>query len=106
MFTARKKGKKILPFLIMGKIWAATHMGMALKALALLAMKALMIAKIALVIVGIIGLKKLFSHDHHDHHTYEVVATEHHADHHDRTFNTDPYGSHSLAYRAYVNNRN
>lgn len=90
----------------MGKIWAATHMGLALKALAALAMKALMIAKVALVISAIIGLKKLFSHDHHDHHTYEVVATEHHGDHHGRMFNTDPFDSHSLAYRAYANTKN
>lgn len=82
----------------MGKLIAATHMGLALKGLALLAIKALVIAKVALVIAGVIAIKKLFSH-HHGHHTYEVVSD--HQDHHDRVYNAEPYGA-QLAYRGYA----
>lgn len=89
-----------MPILFLGKLIAATHMGIALKGLALLAIKALVIAKVALVIAGVIAIKKLFSHGH-GHHTYEVVAAEH-GDHHDRVYNADPYGA-QLAYRAYAN---
>lgn len=85
----------------MAKLWAASHMAMALKALALVALKALVTAKVAFTIILVIALKKLFSH-HHDHHTYEVVS-DHHQDHHDRSFNVDPSYGAQMAYRAHVN---
>ncbi|KAL0274075.1 UNVERIFIED_CONTAM: hypothetical protein PYX00_006590 [Menopon gallinae] len=97
---ARGKEKKIMPYIFMAKLWAASHMAMALKALALVALKALITAKVAFTIILVIALKKLFSH-HHDHHTYEVVSD--HQDHHDRSFNADPSYGAQLAYRAHVN---
>lgn len=85
--SKHKKGKDMMPLLLLMKMKFAALLPFILGGIALIAGKALLIGKIALVLSLIIALKKLLSHQKSV--TYEIVSHPHHGSSHEHH---DSYG--------------